>query len=119
MILRSRKKEDPITHPETASKLNKARRKKSPRFIVQGGLAEEFMKVLPFQNISKEEADTLDTSWTPRHTVKKVTGTSVTVQDLVFVIKLKGFTGLHKLFTAYHIDVSEQESALVITFTRK
>ncbi|WP_252314887.1 hypothetical protein [Sinobaca sp. H24] len=119
MILRSRRKEEPITHPETASKLNKARRKKSPWFVVEGELAEDFKKVLSFQNISKEEADTLDTSWTPRLTVKKVTGTSVTVQDIVFIIKLKGFTGLHKLFTAYHIDVTEQESAPVITFTRK
>lgn len=119
MILRRNAKEEPITHPETASKINKARRKKSPYFTIEGELAEEFKKVLPFQNISKEEADTLDTSWTPRHTVKKVTGISVSVQDIVFVIKLKGFTGLYKLFTAYQVDISEQESAPIITFTRK
>ncbi|MDZ5783007.1 hypothetical protein [Marinococcus luteus] len=91
-----------MTPVEKPSALNRARKKKAPAMKAEGEFARQLKAILVFQQIDKQTADKMDNSFRPKKTIYALTGEKLSMKDIAFVIKLKGFNGLYRLFSAYN-----------------
>ncbi|SDW23390.1 hypothetical protein SAMN05421781_0929 [Marinococcus luteus] len=91
-----------MTPVEKPSALNRARKKKAAAIKAEGEFASQLKTILVFQEIDKQTADKMDNSFRPKKTIYALTGEKLNMKDIAFVIKLKGFNGLYRLFSTYH-----------------
>ncbi|MDX6153272.1 hypothetical protein [Marinococcus sp. PL1-022] len=109
-----------MTPVEKPSALNRARKKKAAAIKAEGEFARQLKSILVFQEIDKQSADKMDNSFRPKKTIYALTGERLKMKDIAFVIKLKGFTGLYRLFSAYHADCHTNERGEpVVVFQRR
>lgn len=91
-----------MTPVEKPSGLNRARKKKAAAMKAEGEFASQLKSILIFQQIDKQTADKMDNSFRPKKTIYALTGEKLNMKDIAFIIKLKGFNGLYRLFSAYN-----------------
>lgn len=109
-----------MTPVEKPSALNRARKKKTAAMMAEGEFARQLKSILVFQEIDKQSADKMDNSFRPIKTIYALTGEKLNMKDITFVIKLKGFNGLYRLFSAYHAAChTNDHGEPVVVFQRR
>ncbi|GEK59370.1 hypothetical protein MHA01_22750 [Marinococcus halophilus] len=62
----------------------------------------------------------MDNSFRPKKAIFALTGEKMSLKDIAFVIKLKGFNGLYRLFSAYStVSHTNESSEAVVIFQRR